>query len=58
MEIKISIILLAFLIPTLIFAQENNSVLCGDGIDNDGDGLIDCFDTDCANLPNNGFLCQ
>jgi hypothetical protein len=28
------------------FAQESN---CGDGIDNDGDGLIDCFDGDCAN---------
>jgi hypothetical protein len=28
------------------FAQESS---CGDGIDNDGDGLIDCFDGDCAN---------
>lgn len=27
------------------FAQESN---CGDGIDNDGDGLIDCFDNDCG----------
>lgn len=35
---------------------ENNSILCSDGIDNDGDGLIDCLDNECANLPNNG--CQ
>jgi hypothetical protein len=24
---------------------------CGDGIDNDGDGLTDCADPDCANTP-------
>src|SRR5438876_2084675 len=24
---------------------------CGDGIDNDGDGLVDCADPDCANAP-------
>lgn len=24
---------------------------CGDGVDNDGDGFIDCFDGDCANNP-------
>ncbi|MEQ9168947.1 MAG: hypothetical protein RLO12_22000, partial [Fulvivirga sp.] len=23
--------------------------ICDDGIDNDGDGFIDCFDPDCAN---------
>ncbi len=23
--------------------------LCNDGIDNDGDGLVDCYDTDCIN---------
>jgi large repetitive protein len=28
-----------------VFAQE----ICNDGIDNDGDGFIDCFDSDCAN---------
>ncbi|SKC81286.1 SprB repeat-containing protein, partial [Ohtaekwangia koreensis] len=27
------------------FAQESS---CGDGVDNDGDGFIDCFDGDCA----------
>ncbi len=35
---------------------ENNSIVCSDGIDNDGDGLIDCLDNECHNLPNNG--CQ
>ena len=27
---------------------ENNAALCGDGIDNDSDGKIDCADSDCA----------
>ena len=36
--------------------QENSSIHCGDGIDNDGDGLVDCMDNDCMALPNNG--CQ
>ncbi|TXF91245.1 gliding motility-associated C-terminal domain-containing protein [Neolewinella aurantiaca] len=37
-----------------LFAQENTSFLCADGIDNDNDGLIDCDDPDCDALPNNG----
>ena len=37
-------------------AQENTGIACGDGIDNDGDGLIDCEDQDCASLVNDG--CQ
>ena len=28
------------------FAQEAGN--CGDGVDNDGDGLIDCYDSDCS----------
>jgi len=32
------------------FAQENSAILCGDGIDNDNDGLIDCYDGDCYNF--------
>ena len=43
-------------ILNICFAQENSSILCGDGIDNDGDGLIDCLDNDCVNLFSNG--CQ
>jgi len=34
-----------FFIVGVVQAQE----LCDDGIDNDGDGFIDCFDSDCAN---------
>lgn len=29
---------------------ENTSALCQDGIDNDGDGMIDCADGDCADF--------
>lgn len=39
-----------------MMAQENNPLACSDGIDNDGDGLIDCLDGECESLPNNG--CQ
>ena len=24
--------------------------ICNDGIDNDGDGLVDCYDSDCGNI--------
>lgn len=34
-------------LPSSVLSQENN---CGDGIDNDGDGLIDCYDSDCAGI--------
>jgi gliding motility-associated-like protein len=37
-----------------IAAQENNAILCADGMDNDGDGLIDCDDQDCYDLQNEG----
>ena len=36
------------------YSQENNAILCADGIDNDGDGLIDCDDQECATLVNEG----
>ena len=30
---------------------------CSDGIDNDGDGFVDCYDSDCANSPDcEGFF--
>ena len=33
------------------FASAQSGVeICGDGIDNDGDGFIDCFDGSCANV--------
>ncbi len=31
-------------------AQENTLLLCSDGQDNDGDGLVDCYDQDCYGL--------
>jgi len=33
-----------FLFVTAVNAQE----ICNDGIDNDGDGFVDCFDSDCS----------
>ena len=37
-------------------AQESNAIKCADGVDNDGDGLIDCQDEECLNLSNWGCL--
>ena len=54
MKNKLVAIIILTLLSFLSIAQENNSILCSDGIDNDGDGLIDCLDSECANLPNNG----
>jgi len=39
-----------------IYSQENTALLCADGIDNDGDGLIDCEDLDCISIPTDGCL--
>ena len=44
------------LLPTLIGAQENSALACADGVDNDGDGLIDCYDSDCFNLAGSDCL--
>ena len=30
-----------------LILPENSAALCSDGIDNDGDGLLDCEDNDC-----------
>jgi len=40
--------------PILLIGQENGALTCADGIDNDGDGLVDCEDPDCQALPNEG----
>jgi len=40
--------LLSVFNPNTIFGQE----ICDDGIDNDGDGLIDCYDSDCSSNSN------
>ena len=40
-------------------AQENSAILCADGKDNDGDGYIDCLDSDCLGLsPIGGMICD
>ncbi|MFZ6052255.1 T9SS type B sorting domain-containing protein [Halocola ammonii] len=49
----ITITALTFL-PFLLIAQENNAILCSDGIDNDNDGLVDCEDPGCINLSDDG----
>lgn len=35
---------------------DNDREICDDGIDNDGDGLVDCFDPDCYLAANSGAL--
>lgn len=32
---------------TLEYPEENTRTMCSDGLDNDGDGLVDCADPDC-----------
>lgn len=43
-------LLLLLLSSCILCAQENTALLCADGIDNDGDGDIDCADRQCASL--------
>lgn len=44
----------SFLLPLLclisLFAAAQGVEICNDGIDNDGDGFIDCYDGSCANI--------
>lgn len=55
MSLKKSLAGFLFLFLTSsVFTQENSAVACADGLDNDGDGLIDCEDQSCGNLPNFG----
>ena len=45
---KIGICLFLLVFNLVGFSQENSVAGgCGDGIDNDGDGLVDCYDFDC-----------
>jgi gliding motility-associated-like protein len=48
------LVLLSILVPWNLSGQENTALTCADGLDNDGDGLIDCQDPGCNNLPNFG----
>ncbi|MEL7006892.1 MAG: hypothetical protein AAFN93_29855, partial [Bacteroidota bacterium] len=42
---KIALLFFTGLITIDSLAQEN---ICDDGIDNDNDGFVDCFDSDCS----------
>jgi gliding motility-associated-like protein len=43
-NLKRAVFALAFFIPVLLFSQE----VCNNGIDDDNDGLVDCYDPDCG----------
>ena len=43
------------IIPGSNLRPINCSEICGNGIDDDGDGLIDCLDPDCGNISNGQF---
>ncbi|MDN5217533.1 putative Ig domain-containing protein, partial [Fulvivirgaceae bacterium BMA12] len=45
-KIRFLLLLLCIISMSTAWAQEAGN--CGDGIDNDGDGLIDCYDGDCS----------
>lgn len=40
--------------PQAVIVPEDNAAVCGNGIDDDGDGNADCADSGCASLP----MCQ
>ncbi len=45
-NLKIPFLSLLFLLPVFLHSQSLED--CSNGLDDDGDGLIDCFDTDCT----------
>ncbi len=46
---KLSLNFVAFFFSIFLFSSALNSQeMCGDGLDNDGNGLYDCADTDCT----------
>jgi hypothetical protein len=44
---KVWLLFLCFGLHFTVLAQTESN--CGDGIDNDSDGFVDCFDSNCAN---------
>ena len=55
--LKTLLILAGFGLPSgTLLCQENTQILCSDGVDNDGDGLVDCEDGDCLSLCTESLL--
>ncbi len=52
--VKTALLLLFLFFTNIANAQESN---CSNGIDDDGDGFIDMFDTDCSPI-SYGFICN
>jgi len=49
--------LIFLLLPLLLFTNAFSQEICNNGLDDDGDGLIDCYDPDCdAVCPNTFFI--
>lgn len=48
------LLLLLIFFSMSVHSQENTAIACSDGIDNDGDGLIDCQDSECDLLSDGG----
>lgn len=46
---KVVGLLVAFILLSN-FAQAQSAEICNNGIDDDGDGFIDCYDSDCVNF--------
>ena len=52
MNYFIKIYLLFIFFSVSLLAQEDNAILCSDGIDNDNNGQVDCEDLNCIALLN------
>lgn len=50
MKLFFKLFIIVFFISANVLAQENTALLCTNGVDDDGDGLIDCYDNDCSDL--------
>jgi len=53
-KIRVTFFLITLIVSFTLSGQENNYLLCADGIDNDNDGFVDCEDQECVDLPNQG----
>lgn len=62
---RLIVILIGISLFSKVNAQEGGTGSCNDGIDNDNDGFIDCYDKECSSssdcddfFMNNNALCQ